>query len=322
MNILVTGGAGFVGSHLCDRLIAQGNKVICLDSFDEFYPKAIKKENIKELKENTKFHLITGDVRDTDNLIDILTTKKVEMIVHLAGKCGAVNSLKNPLDYISSNVNGTVSILEAAKEAEINKLIFSSSSTVYGNGIDSPFTEDSLINTPTSPYAASKQAAEMFIKMYHEMHGISAVVLRLFSVYGPRQRPDSGMYQFIKANLKKQNIAIYGEGKILRDYTYIEDVVDGFDKAIAFLSKVDEPVMEIFNLGSSQPNDIQSIFELIEKNTLEPTLLSYKKSPLGNLHATHADISKAQQKLNYASNTAIAAGIKTTIEWMRKVENL
>ncbi len=322
MNILVTGGAGFVGSHLCDRLIEQGNKVICLDSFDEFYPKAIKKENIKDLKENTKFHLITGDVRDTDNLIDILTSKKVEIIVHLAGKCGAVNSLKNPLDYISSNVNGTVSILEAAKEAEINKIIFSSSSAVYGCGLDAPFTENSSINTPTSPYAASKQAAEMFIRMYHEMHGISAIVLRLFSVYGPRQRPDSGMYQFIKANLKKQNIAIYGEGKILRDYTYINDVVDGFDKAIAFLAKSDDSVMETFNLGSSVPNDIKTIFELIEKNTKVPTALSYKKSPLGNLHATHADISKAQKKLNYSSNTEIELGIKTTIEWMQKLETL
>jgi UDP-glucuronate 4-epimerase len=322
MNILVTGGAGFVGSHLCDRLIEQGHKVICLDSFDEFYPKAIKKENIRELKENSKFHLITGDVRDTDNLIDILTTKKVEMIVHLAGKCGAVNSLKNPLDYISSNVNGTVSILEAAKEAEITKLIFSSSSTVYGNGLDSPFTEDSLINTPTSPYAASKQAAEMFIKMYHEMYGMSAVMLRLFSVYGPRQRPDSGMYQFIKANLKKQNIAIYGEGKILRDYTYITDVVDGFDKTISFLAMSKKPILEIFNLGSSVPNDIKSIFEMIEKNTKETTSLSFKKSPLGNLHATHADISKAQKELNYSTKTSIESGIKTTIEWMRKLETL
>lgn len=322
MNILVTGGAGFVGSHLCDRLISQGHKVICLDSFDEFYPKSIKKENIKELKENLKFHLITGDVRDTDNLIDILTSKKVEIIVHLAGKCGAVNSLKNPLDYISSNVNGTVSILEAAKEAEITKLVFSSSSTVYGNSLESPFTENSLIDTPTSPYAASKQAAEMFIKMYYEMHGISAIVLRLFSVYGPRQRPDSGMYQFIKANLKKQPIAIYGEGKILRDYTYINDVVNGFDKAISFLAKQEAPTLEIFNLGSALPNDIKSIFELIEKNTNEPTALNYKKSPLGNMHATHADISKAQAKLNYSSETSIEAGIKATIEWMQKLENL
>lgn len=320
MNILVTGGAGFVGSHLCDRLIEKGHKVICLDSFDEFYPKSIKKDNIKELKENPKFHLITGDVRDTDNLIDILTSKKVELIIHLAGKCGAINSLKNPLDYISFNVNGTVSLLEAAKEAEITKIIFSSSSTVYGNTSDAPFVESMPNGTPTSPYAASKQASEMFIRMYHEMYGISAVVLRLFSVYGPRQRPDSGMYQFIKSNLKGQPIAIYGEGKILRDYTYIDDVVKGFECAIDFLNKADDSVMEIFNLASSNPMHIKTVFELIEENTSLNTTLTYKKSPLGNLHATHADISKAIKLLGYQPKMTFENGLKSTVQWMKKLD--
>jgi UDP-glucuronate 4-epimerase len=317
VNILVTGGAGFIGSHLCEKLLEQGHKVICLDNFDEFYSKSLKKENIKDIKEHPKFHLITGDVRDTDNLIDILSTKRIDLVVHLAGKCGAVNSLKNPMDYISFNVNGTVSVLEAMKEAEVTKIIFASSSAVYGNGPKAPFKENEAVGTPTSPYAASKQAAEVFIKMYHEMHGISAVVLRLFSIYGPRQRPDSGMYQFTKANLKNEDLAVYGEGKILRDYTYIGDAIDGINKAKDYILKNENSIFEIYNIGSSNPLDVRTIFSKIESITKVKTVLTPKKSPLGILHATHADLSLAQKVLKYTSSTSIEEGLIPTINWMK-----
>jgi UDP-glucuronate 4-epimerase len=322
MNFLVTGGAGFIGSHLCEALINEGNKVICLDNFDEFYPKNIKKDNIKDMKENPKFHLITGDVRDTDNLIDIMTSKKIEVVIHLAGKGGAINSLKNPTDYISFNINGTVSVLEAMKESEVTKLIFTSSSSVYGNSMEAPFKETFALSTPTSPYGATKQAAEMFIKMYHEMYGISAIVLRMFSVYGPRQRPDSGMYQFIKSNLKNQSIAIYGEGKIQRDYTYIDDMIQGIQKAIHYIKKNDDNMHQTINLGSSSPIGINDLFEIIEKETQKPTLRTYKKSPLGVLQATHADLSLANQYLEYKPNINLVEGVRRTIEWMKNSENL
>lgn len=318
MNFLVTGGAGFIGSHLCNALVNKGNKVICLDNFDEFYPKNIKKDNIKDLKENPKFHLITGDVRDTDNLIDIMTTKKIDTVVHLAGKCGAINSLKNPMDYISFNINGTVSLLEAMKESEVNKLVFTSSSSVYGNSIEAPFRENIQLSAPTSPYGASKQSAEMFIRMYHEMFGLSAIVLRLFSVYGPRQRPDSGMYQFIKANLKEQPIAIYGDGQIRRDYTYIDDIISGIEKSIEYINKKDEESLyEVFNMGSSSPVDINSLFEIIEKVTGQPTKRNSKKSPLGNLQATHADLSKTEAILQFNSTVGLEEGVKATVQWMQ-----
>ena len=317
MNILVTGGAGFIGSHLCEKLLSENHKVICLDNFDEFYAKSIKKENIKDVKENPKFHLITGDVRDTDNLIDILTTKKINLIIHLAGKCGAVNSIRNPMDYISFNVNGTVSVLEAMKEAEVKKIIFTSSSAVYGNTLKAPFEESKEIGTPTSPYAASKQAAEVFIKMYHEMYNISAIILRLFSVYGPRQRPDSGMYQFMKANLKMQNLAIYGEGKILRDYTYINDVVNGINKAKDYILNKDEDICEIYNIGNSIPLDVKTIFEKIEDITKVKSNLASKKYPLGVLHATFANNEKATKILKFKSETSIEQGINPTLEWMK-----
>lgn len=317
MNILVTGGAGFIGSHLCEKLLAQNHKVICLDNFDEFYAKSIKKENIKEIKENPKFHLITGDVRDTDNLIDILTTKKIDLVIHLAGKCGAVNSLKNPMDYISFNVNGTVSVLEAMKEAEVSKLIFASSSAVYGNGPKAPFSEDIEIGTPTSPYAASKQSAEVFIRMYHEMYNISAVILRLFSVYGPRQRPDSGMFQFMKSNLKNQSLAIYGEGKILRDYTYIDDVVDGINKAKDYILKTEDELCEVYNIGNSVSLDIKTIFDKIELATGVKSNLTSKKSPLGTLHATFANNEKATKILKFKSETTLDQGLVPTLAWMQ-----
>lgn len=317
MNILVTGGAGFIGSHLCEKLLAQNHKVICLDNFDEFYAKSIKKENIKEIKENPKFHLITGDVRDTDNLIDILTTKKIDLVIHLAGKCGAVNSLKNPMDYISFNVNGTVSVLEAMKEAEVSKLIFTSSSAVYGNGPKAPFSEDKEIGTPTSPYAASKQSAEVFIRMYHEMYNISAVILRLFSVYGPRQRPDSGMFQFMKSNLKNQSLAIYGEGKILRDYSYIDDVVNGINKAKDYILKTEDELCEVYNIGNSVSLDIKTIFDKIELATGVKSNLTSKKSPLGTLHATFANNEKATKILKFKSETTLDKGIIPTLEWMK-----
>ena len=254
MNILVTGGAGFIGSHLCEELLKANHKVICVDNFDEFYSKSIKQENIRELKDNPKFHLITCDVRNTDDLIDILSSKKIDCVYHLAGRSGSANSIKNPLEFISSNVQGTVSLLEAMRESEIDKLVFVSSSSVYGNIANAPFNEDMIPGTPTSTYAETKLSAESFVKMYQELYGISAVVVRMFSVFGPRQRPDSGIYQFIRTNLKNLPLSVYAEGKILRDYTYVSDIVNGILASGQYLEKktneTDKSFYEVFNLGS------------------------------------------------------------------------
>lgn len=317
MNILITGGAGFIGSHVCEIFLNLGHKVVCVDNFDEFYPKNIKKENIKDIKEHPKFHLITEDVRDTDSLIDILTSKKIELVIHLAGKAGAVNSLKNPLDYISYNVNGTVSVLEAMKEAEVEKIIFASSSAVYGLDNTAPYHEEMHLGLPTTPYAASKQSAENFLKMYHKFYDTSVVILRLFSVYGPRQRPDSGMAQFMNANLKNQNMAIYGEGKILRDYAYITDVANSFVLAKQFLEKQENTCFEIFNIANGNPVDINTLFNKLEAATHTKTPLSYKKSPTGILSATYAGLQKAEKILGYKPKVTVDEGIALTLEWMK-----
>jgi UDP-glucuronate 4-epimerase len=321
MNLLVTGGAGFIGSHLCEELLKANHKVICVDNFDEFYSKSIKQENIRELKENPKFHLITCDVRNTDDLIDILISKKVDCVFHLAGRSGAANSIKNPLEFISTNVQGTVSLLEAMKEAEIEKLVFVSSSSVYGNSSNAPFNEETIPGTPTSTYAETKLSAESFIKMYQELYGISAVVVRMFSVFGPRQRPDSGIYQFISSNLKNLPLNVYAEGTILRDYTYVSDIVNGILTAGEYLEKnagkSESGFYEVFNLGSGSPIDINGVLSIVEKGTGKGYKLNHKKAPAGNLKAAYADISKAERLLNYKPITQLQDGIGKTIEWLK-----
>ncbi|MDX2191372.1 MAG: SDR family NAD(P)-dependent oxidoreductase [Bacteroidota bacterium] len=318
MNILVTGGAGFIGSHLCEQLLKENHKVICLDNFDEFYSKVIKQENIKELKENPKFHLITGDVRNTDDLIDIMTSKKIEAVFHLAGRSGGANSIKNPTEFISTNVQGTISLLEAMREAEIDKLVFTSSSSVYGNVSTAPFTETTVLGTPTTTYAATKQSAESLIRMYHELYQFSAIVLRIFSVYGPKQRPDSGIYQFVKSNLKNAPLNIYTEGKIMRDYTFISDIIPGLVSSLKYLVKNEEtPIHDTFNLGSGSPIDVNGVLDIIENTTGTPFVKNFKKAPVGNMHASYAEISKAKKTLNYAPKVSLTDGIKEVISWMK-----
>lgn len=322
MNILITGGAGFIGSHVCEELLKANHKVICVDNFDEFYSKSIKQENIRELKDNPKFHLITCDVRNTDDLIDILTSKKVDTVFHLAGRSGAANSIKNPLEFISSNVQGTVSLLEAMREAEVQKLLFVSSSSVYGNSDTAPFNEILNPGTPTSTYAETKLSAESFVKMYQELYGISAVVVRMFSVFGPRQRPDSGIHQFIRSNLKNFPLSVYAEGKILRDYTFVNDIVSGIISAGTYLEnhaeKSESGFYELFNLGSGSPIDINGVLAIIEKITGNTYQLNHKKSPVGNLNAAYADITKAEKILGYKPKIQLEDGIRQTINWMKE----
>ncbi|MDX2194866.1 MAG: SDR family NAD(P)-dependent oxidoreductase [Cytophagales bacterium] len=317
MNLLVTGGAGFIGAHLCKYFVDKGHKIVCIDNFDEFYPKNIKKDNIKDLKENSKFQLITSDVRDTDTLIDIFFSKRIEAVVHLAAKSGPSLSFKNPTEYININVNGTISLLEAMKEADVNKLVFASTSSVYGIENPTPYIEDMVPGTPGNPYAASKQATENIIQMYHHLFDLSAVVLRIFSVYGPRQRPDSGMFQFVKSNLKKQPVTVYSEGKQLRDYTHVNDIVQAISLSIDYLLRPGaSPEHTVFNIASGKPASVNEILEIIESHTKNKFDIQYKKPPIGNITAMVGDIGKARDLLGYTPTGDLHAGIGEFITWL------
>lgn len=317
MNYLITGGAGFIGSHLCEALLNRGDKVICLDNFDEYYPKAIKIKNVNHLKENPRFQLITGDVCDTDMVIDLLESKKINLVIHLAGRNGVGRWVKNPLAFIDINSKGTAAILEAIKETEINKIVHISSSSVYGQKSKAPFIESNDLGDPFTIYSATKQSAEQFIKMYHHLHGISAVVLRLFSVYGPKQPPQSGVYQFIKANITGENLSLYGGGNIERDYTYIDDIVEGIIKSVDYINIQKKNIHEVFNLGSGQCDTINNILEIIEENSHIKTKTIEKSIFKTSLQPSFANIEKAASVLQYNPKITLSKGIEKTIEWFR-----
>lgn len=322
MNYLVTGGAGFIGSHVCERLIKNGHKVVCLDNFDDLYPKSIKIENVNALKENPRFQLITGDVCDIDNNIDLLESKKIETVIHIAGRSGTQKANKNPLDFINSNIKATVSILESMKEAEIKKIVYLSTSSVYGHSSKAPFEEHTILENPDSVHTASKQSAEKFLEMYNQIHDINTIILRVFSVFGPNQPPESGIYQFVKANLTNQSIALYGEGNIGRDYTYISDIVDGIILSCDYLNKNIIKKCEIFNLGSGQSDTIADILTEIEKITGTKTNTFAKPTPNKNTAPGFANIDKASKILKYNPQVPLSVGLKNTIEWIKSKENL
>ncbi|TAG54489.1 MAG: SDR family NAD(P)-dependent oxidoreductase [Cytophagales bacterium] len=320
MNYLVTGGAGFIGSHLCEALLKRDDKVICLDNFDDYYSKTIKIENVNHLKENARFQLITGDICDIDNTIDLLESKKIDMVIHLAGRSGVGRSVKNPIDFITVNTKGTAAILEAIKEVDIKKIVHISTSSVYGQKEYAPYFETSELGQPYSVYAATKQSAEHFVKMYHHLYGIDAVVLRLFSVFGPKQPPESGIYQFVKANLNQTNLSLYGGGNIERDYTYIDDIIDGIISSIDFLKNSNKSVFEIFNLGSGQSDSINDVLEVIESITNKKTHTIEKNIRKDNLFPSFANIDKATKLLNYSPKVPFSLGIKKTIDWIESLE--
>lgn len=322
MNYLVTGGAGFIGSHLCEKLITEGHKVVCLDNFNDVYPKAIKIENVNILKEHPKFQLITGDICNIDNTIDLLESKKIDTVIHVAGRSSSIKTNKNPLDFIDINIKGTVAVLESMKEAGVSKLIYISSSSVYGNSSKAPFEESVAFKNPDSIHTISKQSAEILIDMYCQSKNLSAVVLRLFSVFGPNQPPDSGIYQFIKANLTGTNIALFGDGTIERDYTYINDIVDGIYLASEYLNKNVIKTVETFNLGSGQSDSVSDILAEIELITGKKTNTYLKPTPVTNSYSCFANIDKASKVLKYNPQIPLSVGLKNTINWVRLQEKL
>jgi UDP-glucuronate 4-epimerase len=341
MKALVTGAAGFIGSHLCEHLLDDGWTIAGVDNFDDFYDPQIKHRNISECLKNKNFRLIEADIRDSAAM-EKAVSDGIEIIVHLAARAGVRPSIALPLLYADVNVNGTMVLLEAAKKHKIDKFIFGSSSSVYGNNKKVPFSEDDNVDFPISPYAATKKAGELICHTYHHLHGINIICLRFFTVYGPRQRPDLAIYKFAKLIEQGKPIPIYGDGTMMRDFTYIDDIIDGTVAAIKKLtaenaesaeneiigknsaSSADSAVrtksigFNIYNLGESRPIKVNDLVVQIEKALGKKAIKEYLPPQPGDVERTYADVTKAVKELGYNPKTTIEQGLAEFVKWLRQ----
>lgn len=309
-NILVTGGAGFIGSNLIDQLLFLGHKVICLDNFDPFYDKKVKLENLADAYEHQNFVLIEGDIRNQADLEKCFSLQPIDLVIHLAAKAGVRPSIKDPKEYYDVNVAGTLNILEAMRNYGVKKFLFASSSSVYGNNRKTPFSESDSVDNPISPYAASKKSGELICHSYHHLYGFDIFCLRFFTVYGPRQRPDLAIHKFTNQILKNQSIEVYGDGSSARDYTYINDTVNGIIKASECLEGFD-----IFNLGESKVISLLEMIETIEKLLGKKAIKKFLPVQPGDVDITFADITKSKKMIGYDPQWNFEIGLKEFLKW-------
>jgi UDP-glucuronate 4-epimerase len=313
--ILVTGGAGFIGSHLCERLLSDGVKVICLDNFDSFYDPNIKIRNVEGVKKKSPelFELITGDIRNPEHSKGIFQQNQIDFVVHLAARAGVRPSISDPLLYQDVNIRGTVVLLESCKAHGIKNFIFASSSSVYGENQRVPFTERDLDIQPISPYGATKRAGELLCYSYHHLYGINIACLRIFTAYGPRQRPEMAIHKFARLIDRGEKIPIYGDGSSRRDYTYIDDLIDGILGVIRY-----HKGFEIYNLGESQTTSLKELIRLIEETMGKKANVEMLEPQPGDVSVTYADITKAKRMLKYQPGVKMEEGIKRFVEWYKK----
>jgi len=311
MKVLITGAAGFIGSHLCERLLDDGRQVVGVDNFDDFYDPQIKRRNITSCLKNKNFQLIEADIRD-GSAMDDAVGDSVDIIVHLAARAGVRPSIAQPLLYADVNINGTTVLLEAAKKQRIGKFIFGSSSSVYGNNEKVPFSEDDNVDFPISPYAATKKACELICHTYHHLYGISVTCLRFFTVYGPRQRPDLAIHKFAGLIEQEKTIPVYGDGTMSRDFTYIDDIING---TVAAMQKC--AGFNIYNLGESRPITVNDLVAEIEKALGKKAIKEHVPPQPGDVERTYADVSKAVKELGYNPTTTIEEGLAKFVAWLR-----
>ncbi|MBM3309822.1 MAG: NAD-dependent epimerase/dehydratase family protein [Candidatus Altiarchaeales archaeon] len=311
-KILVTGGAGFIGGHLCEALLKEGSEVVCMDNFNDYYNPKYKQENIKDCLQNKKFTLLTKDFRDKD-IAKVFDKYDIRRVIHLGAQAGVRYSIENPLLYLDVNVSGTLNLLEASRKNNVKHFIFGSSSSVYGLNKKVPFSEEDKVDKPISPYAASKAAGELYCHAFSHLYGINTTCLRFFTVYGPRGRPDMAPYKFTKLISEGRPIEMYGDGSSKRDYTYITDIVDGIVEA----SKK-EFKYEIINLGDSRAVELNYLISLVEREVGRKAIIERKPVQLGDVPLTFADISKAGRLLNYQPKVGIEEGVKRLVSWYKK----
>ena len=314
-TILVTGGAGFIGSHLCERLLEEGHSVICLDNFDSYYDPNLKIRNVEEIsrKYPGPFTVVTGDIRNCDHLKELFKRNRIDAVFHLAARAGVRPSIADPLLYEDVNLRGTTTLLEVCKEFGMKDFIFASSSSVYGENQRVPFSETDLDIQPISPYGATKRAGELLCYSYHRLYGIHTACLRIFTAYGPRQRPEMAIHKFTSLMDQEKEIPMYGDGSSKRDYTYIDDLIDGM---MAVLQR--HKGFEIYNLGESRTTSLKELIRMIEGCLGKKAKIKAMEPQPGDVSITYADITKAKQLLNYQPKIEMEEGIKRFVEWYKE----
>lgn len=320
-TILVTGGAGFIGSHLCEALLKGGNKVLVIDNFNNYYYPAIKMNNIEEVKQTCRdnnidldnFKVFEGDIRDTKFLMEIFTNK-IDLIMHLAAMAGVRPSIQDPALYYDVNITGTVNLLEKCRENNIKQFVFASSSSVYGNNEKVPFAEGDRVDNPISPYAATKKSGELLCHTYHHLFDMNIACLRFFTVYGPRQRPDLAIHKFTKLIVEDKAIPFYGDGSTSRDYTYVEDIVSGIVASINYVN-TENKVFDVFNLGGDKTVSLVEMVETIENALGKKAELNKMPMQPGDVNRTCADIMHSKEILGYNPQTSFKDGIKKFVDW-------
>jgi len=315
-HFLITGGAGFIGSHLVDHLLSSGAEhVTVVDDFNDFYDPQIKRANTAAHKGDARYRLVEADIRDRVALENVFAEQRFDCIVHLAARAGVRPSLSEPELYVETNINGTLNLLEFARENNIQQFVFGSSSSVYGINAKVPFSEDDRIRQPISPYAATKGAGELLCHTYSHLYGIRCVCLRFFTVYGPRQRPDLAIHKFAKLISAGQQIPVFGDGTTRRDYTYIDDIIAG----VVAATEYDKCDFEVINLGESRTVELRELISLLEKELDTHAIIDRQPMQPGDVPQTFADIEKARRLLGYNPQTQIEEGIRRFVEWFRDV---
>ncbi len=313
-TILVTGGAGFIGSNLCERLLRDSIRVVCLDNFDSFYDPRIKIKTVEGIakKFSGLFELVTGDIRNPEHLNVMFQKTRFDVVVHLAARAGVRPSITDPLLYQDVNIRGTIVLLEACKKHGVQNFIFASSSSVYGENQRVPFSEEDLNIQPISPYGATKRAGELLCYSYHHLYGMHIACLRIFTAYGPRQRPEMAIHKFTRLIDRGEKIPVFGDGSSQRDYTFIDDLVDGILGVIRY-----HKGFEVYNLGESQTTSLKELITLIEEAFGKKANVEMMEFQAGDVSITFADISKAERLLYYQPKVKMEDGVKRFVEWYK-----
>lgn len=312
-KILLTGGAGFIGSHLAEALLARGEATVILDDFNDYYPPEIKEENLRLVRDNPRLTVIRGDIRDRAAVEGLFSRHRFSAVIHLAARAGVLPSLEDPVLYQETNVGGTLNLLESARANGVGRFVFASSSSVYGDEARQPLSEEEAGLKPVSPYGQTKLTGEQLCRMYHRVHGLPVSVLRFFTVYGPRQRLDMAIHKFTRLIWEGKEIPVYGDGSSRRDYTFIADIVAG---ALAAWERTEG--FEVYNLGGGRPVALKELLELLGGLLGRPVRSSPRPAPRGDMRETWADVSKAGRLLGFRPRTGIEAGLKSFVEWFRR----
>lgn len=310
MNILITGGAGFIGSTLADKLLTEGCKISVIDNFDNFYDVKLKEQNVALNLNNPNYSLYRGNICDTAFMDEIFKKEKFDVVIHLAGLAGVRPSFERPLDYIENNIKGSVNLLECMVKNKVKKIVFASSSSVYGNCKAKKFTEDLKLSKPISPYASTKLSCENILYTYSKIYNINTVCLRFFTVFGTRQRPDLAIRKFTELILKDEVIPVYGDGTAMRDYTYIDDIVSGICSSLEY----NKTPYEIINLGNGHPITLNKMVETIEMALGKKAKIIKLPMQKGDVYKTVCDITKAKKLLNYSPKTDFISGIEKFVK--------